>query len=263
MADMDQPDRIHLRDHVVSAEIGAFQSERGRDQRLRFDVAVDLASPVSGAEDQVDRILSYDLLVQAIDTALCDQRYNLVETLAERIAAAILVHPQAARVRVTVEKLDRGPGALGITISRDAGRVAVAERVMPVRLLIRRRPAALPEGALLILPDAPGLPLPEGGDRRRIALLAMDQAAWALAGRLGLDVAETRTEIDHAIRLGQAVVWAPSRLACDAPEAGENVESLGFWLARRLDAARIDFAQDTPLPVAPAGLRAATGRAER
>ena len=126
MADMDQPDRIHLRDHVVSAEIGAFQSERGRDQRLRFDVAVDLASPVSGAEDQVDRILSYDLLVQAIDTALCDQRYNLVETLAERIAAAILVHPQAARVRVTVEKLDRGPGALGITISRDAGRVAVA-----------------------------------------------------------------------------------------------------------------------------------------
>ena len=161
MADMDQPDRIHLRDHVVSAEIGAFQSERGRDQRLRFDVAVDLASPVSGAEDQVDRILSYDLLVQAIDTALCDQRYNLVETLAERIAAAILVHPQAARVRVTVEKLDRGPGALGITISRDAGRVAVAERVMPVRLLIWRRPAALPECALLILPDE----LAEGCDR--------------------------------------------------------------------------------------------------
>ena len=33
---MEQADRIFLRDHVLSAEIGAFQSERGLDQRLRL-----------------------------------------------------------------------------------------------------------------------------------------------------------------------------------------------------------------------------------
>ena len=122
MADMDQPDRIHLRDHVVSAEIGAFQSERGRDQRLRFDVAVDLASPVSGAEDQVDRILSYDLLVQAIDTALCDQRYNLVETLAERVAALIIEEFGVTRVTLRLNKpfALRGAKNVGVQITRPA-----------------------------------------------------------------------------------------------------------------------------------------------
>ena len=43
MGAMDQPDRIHLRDFVVSAEIGAFQSERGRAQRLRFAIEAELA----------------------------------------------------------------------------------------------------------------------------------------------------------------------------------------------------------------------------
>ena len=251
---MDQPDRIHLRDHTVSAEIGAFQSERGLDQRLRFAISVDLASPVTGTDDHVDRILSYDVLTQAIDTALSDQRYNLVETLAERIAAEILVHPQAARVEVTVEKLDRGPGALGITISRDAARVAVAGISPPVRLLIWRRPATLPEGATVILADAPGLPLPEGGDRRRIALLALDQAAWALSGSLGLEVAETRTELDHAIRSARPVIWAPARLTFDAPEAGAEADTLAFWLAGKFAATEIGFSQDDPLPAPPEGL---------
>ena len=46
---MDEPDQIHLRDYLVETEIGAFQSERGLRQRLRFGVTVDLAQPVSDA----------------------------------------------------------------------------------------------------------------------------------------------------------------------------------------------------------------------
>ena len=44
---MDQRDRIHLRDHVVTADIGAFQTERGQPQRLRFTIEVDLAEDAS------------------------------------------------------------------------------------------------------------------------------------------------------------------------------------------------------------------------
>lgn len=253
---MTQPDRIHLRDHVISAEIGAFQSERGHSQRLRFAITVDLRNPVSDVDDHVDRILSYDVLTQAIETALADQRYNLVESLAERIAAEILAHPRAAHVEVTVEKLDRAPGALGVTINRNAGRVEASGASMPVRLLVWQAPAPLPDGAVVIIPAAPGLPLPQGGDRRRIALLALDQAAWALAGQLGLEVAETRAELDHAARIAGPAVWAPARLAADAPETGEDAASLAFWLARRMGAAQIGFAlpHDAPLPPAPPGL---------
>lgn len=35
-------DRISLRDHVVEADIGAFQKERGHKQRLRFNVVVEV-----------------------------------------------------------------------------------------------------------------------------------------------------------------------------------------------------------------------------
>lgn len=261
---MEKPDRIHLRDHVLSAEIGAFQSERGRVQRLRFTISVDLADAVSGSDDQVDRILSYDVLTQAVDTALSDRRYALVETLAEKIAAEILAHPAAARVKVSVEKLDRGPGALGITISRDAPRVAATLPDLPCELLVWRAPTEVPRGAVVILPAIHD-PAPPSTSiaRRRIALLTLDQAAWALAERIGLEIAETRTELDAAIHDRRPVIWAPARLAADDAAAGETAETIAFWLAARMPVRRIAFslAEPDPLPVAPDGLAVTICRA--
>ncbi len=71
-------DRISLRDHVVTADIGAFQQERGRPQRLRFNIVVEVR-PVSDAQDDVDRILSYDRLTEAIDAELAKDRLNLLK----------------------------------------------------------------------------------------------------------------------------------------------------------------------------------------
>ena len=259
MACMSQPDRIHLRDHLVQAEIGAFQSERGHTQRLRFNLTVDLHDPVGAEDDHVDRIMSYDVLVQAVDAALADQRYNLVETLAERIAAEVLADPRAARIEVSVEKLDRGPGALGITISRDAGRVPVTAQHRPVRIIVGQ-PADLPQGAAILLPAGPAHPLPQGGNARRIALLALDQAAWILAEALGVEVAETRTELDAAIRDERVVVWAPARLAVEAPATEAEPAALAFWLAPRVSASGIDFATAAPLPAPPDNLSVPVSR---
>ncbi|MFC0200750.1 dihydroneopterin aldolase [Paracoccus rhizosphaerae] len=233
---MKHPDRIFLRDHVISAEIGAFQSERGLDQRLRFNVTVDLKETVAGSDDHVDNILSYDVLTQAVSTALADQRYNLVETLAEKIAAEVLAHPRAASVAVTVEKLDRGPGALGVSITRDAGRVPVKTAAPHVCVKVWDAATALPVGAVVLVPPAPDLPLPPARNARRVKLLALDQSAWALAGELALEVAETRTEIDASIQQRQSVVWAPSRLAVDDPAAGDAPDQLAVWLTGRLGA---------------------------
>lgn len=249
MAGMTQPDRIHLRDHVIDAEIGAFPSERGRTQRLRFNLSVDLREPVGAEDDDVDRILSYDVLVHAVEAALADGRCSLVETLAERIAATVLADPRAARITVTVEKLDRGPGALGITIIRDAARTAISRERPLVRIVVGR-PDPLPGGAVVIVPDGPALPLPAGGDPRRIALLGFDQAAWILAASLGLEVAETRTELDAALRAGTPVVWAPQRLAVEAPDVPVESGDLARWLAGRLLSSHVSVADAAPHPEA-------------
>lgn len=254
---MDQPDRIHLRDYVIEAEIGAFQSERGRRQRLRFTIEAELARQVIGADDQVDCILSYDVLTAAVSDGLADRRYDLLETLAERIAAQVLTHPMATEVRVTIEKLDRGPGALGVTLVRRQGRVPAEPGSVRPTVLFWGADVAAPRGSVAIVPDAPGLPLPQGGDARRIALLALDQAAWALAGRLGLGVADSRTELDWAAANGVPVIWAPARMIADVPNVPPDPRELAFWLADRMEAAEIRWAmpEGAPLPKAPAGFR--------
>ena len=111
-------DRISLRDHIVEVEIGAFQSERGSKQRICFNIVVEVRPIDHELEDDVDRILSYDKVTEAIMIELNFERLNLLETLAARIADRILIEPQAIRVFVRIEKLDRGPGALGVEIVR-------------------------------------------------------------------------------------------------------------------------------------------------
>ena len=111
-------DRISLRDHIVEVEIVAFQSERGTTQRICFNVVVEVKPFHQVIDDDVDKILSYDKVTEAISDEVFAERVNLLETLAERIADRVLNEPQAHRVFVRIEKLDRGPGALGVEIVR-------------------------------------------------------------------------------------------------------------------------------------------------
>lgn len=249
----DPPDRLLLRDHVTQAEIGAFHEERGRRQRLRFNIAVELA-PRGGAGDDVDRILSYDRLVEAVEAELRAERLNLLETLAERVAGRILAEPQARRVFLRVEKLDRGPHALGVEIVRSAA-AAAAPQATPtaaarplVHLVAADRAADLARATdagaaaeiFVLAPAAAPLPPAAGAEARlRIALLAVEQAAWAFAdARRDVAVIATRTELDWAMRQGRRAAWAPSKLILDTPGAPQSAEIgvIGAWLAESIGA---------------------------
>ena len=263
-ATTDPRDRIALRDYPVEADIGAFQAERGQTQRLLFNVVVEVARPAAPLEDDVDRILSYDRITEAIADELASERLNLLETLAERIAERILAAPRAMRVFVRVEKLDRGPGALGVEIVRsraaaplrhecpDGGNEALHPLVvyldnaaLAAPDLPRRLDALEARGAPLVL----CVGLPERDDdgalppavQRRIDLLAIEQNAWRLAARdRRCLVVASRTEIDWAMRKGQIIVWAPSKLVLDTPDGplarAADGAALALWLAELLAA---------------------------
>lgn len=262
-------DRISLRDHVITADIGAFQQERGVPQRLRFNVVVEVR-PAGAIDDDVDRILSYDRLVEAIATELAAERLNLLETLAERVAERILLEPQAMRAFVRIEKLDIGPYALGVEIVRSRAEAPVrraddsAVQPMVVHLdnatlaaadLSARLTALEGQGFPLVLtvgpPDLPRPVTGHGPTQRRIDLLAIEQNAWALAARdPRCVVVATRTEIDWAIKHGKTVVWAPSKLVLDAVDGpqGRAPGALALWLAETLAAARLVVHGDVTVP---------------
>ncbi|WP_412562349.1 dihydroneopterin aldolase [Thalassobius sp. MITS945101] len=251
-------DRISLRDHIVEVEIGAFQVERDLTQRLSFNVVVEVAPVSAPLEDDVDRILSYDKVTEAITTELAAERLNLLETLADNIAARILAEPQARRVFLRIEKLDRGPFKLGVEIVRSAAEVAgaaVAKAVQP-RLVYLSRAAQVSEALAGWLDDLAGaaplvlcLEAPEGNNavadiraQLNIDLLQLDQAAWTLMSRdARLNVANTRTELDWAMKQGHISIWAPAKMVLDATTPPETVDgaALTAWFAQEMQAAEV------------------------
>ncbi|WP_322866359.1 dihydroneopterin aldolase [Aquicoccus sp. G2-2] len=260
----DPLDRISLRDHIVEVEIGAFQQERGTTQRICFNIVVEVRPLDTRIDDDVDRILSYDKVTEAIAAELAAERLNLLETLAERIAERILLEPQAERVFVRIEKLDRGPGALGVEIVRARDdRVITAAIPEPEdgphpRVVYLSNPAIgsahltgwldqLEAGdvPVLLCVGPSDLIVPETGHamtQRRIDLLAIEQNAWVLAARdPRCVVVETRTELDWAMKHGQISVWAPSKIVLDAVEGpsvkGHDALALALWFAGAMHAA--------------------------
>lgn len=273
-ASADPRDRISLRDHVVEVEIGAFQKERGHTQRVMFNVVVEVRPAPAPLEDDVDKILSYDRITESIADELAAERLNLLETLAERVAERILAEPQAMRVFVRIEKLDVGPYKLGVEIVRSRAEEALQvlgqdgkeASLHPLVVYLDNATIAAPDlPARLDALQAQGLPViltvglpdmirPETGHKptqRRVDLLAIEQNAWVLAARDSRCVVmATRTEIDWAVKRGQMMVWAPSKLVLDAVDGPHSREpvALALWLAETMAAERLVVHGDVALP---------------
>ena len=273
-ASADPRDRISLRDHVVEVEIGAFQKERGHTQRVMFNVVVEVRPAPAPLDDDVDKILSYDRITESIADELAAERLNLLETLAERVAERILAEPQAMRVFVRIEKLDVGPYKLGVEIVRSRAEAALQVMGQDGKESSLHPLVVYLDNAAIAAPDLPtrldalqaqGLPViltvglpdmvrPETGHKptqRRVDMLAIEQNAWVLAARdPRCVVMATRTEIDWAVKRGQMLVWAPSKLVLDAVDGPHSREpvALALWLAETMAAERLVVHGDVALP---------------
>jgi dihydroneopterin aldolase len=124
--------RVFVRDLVLEGQIGVYDSEHGRKQRIRFNVDLQVRLPAAAMRaDQLGQVLSYEDVVNGIKALLADGHVGLVETLAERIADQVTADPRVALARIAVEKLDVFPGAsVGVEIERRAP--AVSASVQPL-----------------------------------------------------------------------------------------------------------------------------------
>jgi 7,8-dihydroneopterin aldolase/epimerase/oxygenase len=111
--------KLLICDLVLPARIGVFAREKTAAQRVRLNVELDvLDKPVR--DERVGDVVRYDRLIAAIRALLAEGHINLVETLAERVAAICLAPADARAVVVRAEKLDTDPavGAVGVEIRR-------------------------------------------------------------------------------------------------------------------------------------------------
>jgi len=80
----------------------------------------------------------------------------------------------------------------------------------------------------------------------RMALLAMDQLAWAVAGvRPGFEVGTTEQSLRAILTRGHVAIWAPSALIAGRADIEESwrltSDSLALWLANTLEASACYF----------------------
>ena len=79
-------------------------AERKLGQTFTADLEVTLDIATAAASDRIGDTVSYPVLEKTAREILEGKPANLLETVAERIAAAILAHPGVSRVTVRVSK---------------------------------------------------------------------------------------------------------------------------------------------------------------
>jgi dihydroneopterin aldolase len=122
-------DEILLEGMRFYAYHGVNPEERSLGQRFSVDVALAVDLRPAGERDDLDATVSYSAVYKKVRQIVEGEPRNLIETVAEAIAAAILSKfPSVERITVTVRKLDapiRGAflEAAGVRIvrSRDQG----------------------------------------------------------------------------------------------------------------------------------------------
>ena len=79
---------------------GVGADERAKPQPL----VVDLELEVDARDDDLETTADYRLVTEAVRTLVAEESFHLMETVAERIAAAVVAVPGVRRCRVAVRK---------------------------------------------------------------------------------------------------------------------------------------------------------------
>lgn len=116
-------DCIDLEGIRVFAHHGVYDNEKERGQVFLIDVhlAIDLRS--AGASDDLEDTIHYGQLADEIVSRASNERWNLIERVAERTAELVLEDSRVTSVSVTVHKpevtLPTPVAAVSVTVERD------------------------------------------------------------------------------------------------------------------------------------------------
>ena len=100
--------RVFLRGLALDVVVGVLPEERLAPRRIILEVEAVCAAPADPAADDIRTVVDYRLIRQAAADAAAGTACQLVETLAARIADAIVAVPGVREAAVTLDK----PGAL-------------------------------------------------------------------------------------------------------------------------------------------------------
>ena len=149
-------DQIRLVGIAATGYHGVFEHERREGQRFVADVVVHLDTRRAAAGDDLAHTLHYGVLAEQVAAVLAGEPADLVETVAERIAATVLAFQQAVAVDVSVHK-PQAPITVPfddvvVTIHRDRTKLPAAEPYRPPVEAAAPAPAPAPPTSTAAFP---------------------------------------------------------------------------------------------------------------
>ena len=110
-------DSILIEGLEVDAIIGVHEHERNNRQPVVIDLELSVDITAAAQSDNLGDTVSYGDIARAVTALVEESRYQLVETLAERIATMVLADFDVEGVRVKVAKPAAVPNARTVAVS--------------------------------------------------------------------------------------------------------------------------------------------------
>lgn len=101
-------DIVYIRDLRIDARIGIYDWEKAIQQQVRIDLEMAWDNRVPAASDKIEDALNYKETAQKVIALVQSQHFDLVERLAEDIAAMLMTEMKVPWLRMTLGK----PGAV-------------------------------------------------------------------------------------------------------------------------------------------------------
>ena len=113
-------DIIFIRDLRIDTVIGIYDWERSIRQTVSLDLEMATDIRKAAASDAIDDTLNYKAVAKRIIAFVEESSFQLVETLAERIAELVLAEFGVPWLRLTLNKggAVRGARGVGVVIER-------------------------------------------------------------------------------------------------------------------------------------------------
>lgn len=113
-------DIIYLKDLRIDTIIGIYDWERRTRQTIILDIEMGADIAKAAATDDIEDTLNYKAVAKRIISFVENSEYQLVETLAERIAEILLNEFNVPWLRLTLNKQGavRGVRDVGVIIER-------------------------------------------------------------------------------------------------------------------------------------------------
>jgi dihydroneopterin aldolase len=113
-------DTIFITDLRVEMLIGVYDWERKVPQTVQLDLEIGIPDASHPRSDRIRETIDYAKVIERIKASLKQDRFLLVERLAEHLAQLVMTEFKAPWVRINVSKLavEKDVKRVGITIER-------------------------------------------------------------------------------------------------------------------------------------------------